>query len=193
LTNFNSINKKEPIRNGFFFIAFILLLISWVCILTLVTAVHIPYNPFTPSTSIKRTIMAIFPQGWSFFTKSPREEIFYVYTYDENDSCRLTELDLNNSSKKNLFGIKRYARTSSAEIAYLVKKIPTEYWIRTKSGINSINTDSLKPVFILNNTNSRLLCANEIIIEKKEPIPWAWSKSNPTRKSDLIKLLVYCP
>ncbi|MCL6577720.1 SdpA family antimicrobial peptide system protein, partial [Kyrpidia sp.] len=69
----------------------------------------LPNNPTHVLKNI--TISQIFPQGWGFYSISPREE--QISLYDENGNLAV---DWPNASVNNLFGLMRKGRAQGLEV-----------------------------------------------------------------------------
>ncbi len=68
----------------------------------------------------KKTIAAIVPQGWGFFTKSPKEQTYVCYKFYKGAYVPVT---LANFSAGNLFGLSRKSRVVGYETSMLLEKI----------------------------------------------------------------------
>jgi antimicrobial peptide system SdpA family protein len=74
----------------------------------------------------KKAISYLFPQGWGFFTKDPKEVTIDVY---EVDNQNLKLVTINNFSLQNLFGFSREARYIGYELGKLEQYIPKTVYI----------------------------------------------------------------
>lgn len=122
------------------------------------------YSPLV--TSNKISTENILPQGWAFFTKSPKDVRVEVFDYKTGE-----EISMKNFSFSNVFGIKRTSTRISMEIATLIKETPDSLWVKSEGIGNRFN----KGRFIL----KKSVFANpyldgEIIILNRERVPWAW-------------------
>lgn len=69
----------------------------------------------------QKTMFYLFPQGWGFFTKDPKEVTIDVYQL-EGKALKL--ISMNNFSAQNLFGFSRKARYVGYEFGKLEQSIP---------------------------------------------------------------------
>ncbi|MGB4774167.1 MAG: SdpA family antimicrobial peptide system protein, partial [Daejeonella sp.] len=153
---------------------------------------NIPNNPISLNGRYKIFFHNFFPQGWSFFTMSPRNEKMLIYNLKSGNEIDL--VDMKNSSPKSYFGVSRYNRIRSIEFAVIKSQIDSVDWILCQNKKDQLITiDTLIPKIIFNKTNIKTLCGI-YIIKKTPPLPWAWVKSAekielPTK---IIKINVIC-
>ncbi len=76
----------------------------------------LPKNPLTPKKDITIYISQIWPQGWGFFSKSPKEEYLNVYKSNGDPSVQWPNMKLSN-----LFGINRAGRAQGTEIGLIFR------------------------------------------------------------------------
>ena len=76
--------------------------------------------------SITKKVSIFLPQGWGFFTKSPKEAEASIYKINTNNT--LTLISINNASYLNHFGLSRKARKIGFEISQILKEIPDSSW-----------------------------------------------------------------
>ncbi|SOU86797.1 SdpA family antimicrobial peptide system protein [Tenacibaculum dicentrarchi] len=109
----------------------------------------------------------ILPQGWAFFTKSPRDVRVELFDYENHKF-----ISLKNFSIENIFGIRRTSTRISNEIATLVKETSDSIWVKSKEGETIFNNGEF-----LNKKSSFLYprLKGKYVIINKERIPWAWS------------------
>jgi antimicrobial peptide system SdpA family protein len=153
----------------------------------------IPFNTIGINFKMDKRLMSLFPQGWAFFTKSPREAQIKLYKL-ENMKC--IEVNLNSNNTNNLFGLIRSSARLNYELAAAYNQIEKTEW---EDGLSNIqinwfdsipkNERRIKNVF----DNPRLIGTYVIIIQKI--IPWAmYIKSrNPNQKIPCkkIRLKIY--
>lgn len=164
---------NQEIKNNtvmsFYITLFILLSIF---VLSIIAA--LPPNPINIKSDYKLVISQIMPQGWGFFSKSPRDEYLDVYSLDGEKSVKWPNMRVSN-----LFGISREGRAQGTEIGMFLQEIQgsefkecSKYYI--KYCIKEI--EDVKPIEIINKTPEPTLCGVHIITIK-EPMPWSWSSS----------------
>lgn len=151
-----------------------------------------PFNPMVTSPTSQMKLTGILPQGWAFFTKSPREPNFIFYKVRNN---KLELQGINNFSFTNWLGFSRKARIIGAEGGAIVSQALEYEWQKIKIDINKqmICCDTTEQIKILNQKPSSRFFCGEYIIQKNTTVPWAWSKSdNVIMPSEYIKVNVLC-
>ena len=131
----------------------------------------IGYNLLTFNTKWSFELQFLFPQGWSFFTKDPREEQTIIYKQENN---KLEELNLKNGATSSWLGITRYNRIMLIELIQITNQVDSSKWSNINSKENfKIFTDTTTAIEVINFVNNAQLEGNFIIIKQK-PIPWSW-------------------
>lgn len=144
-------------------------------------------NPVRLENTVKQEIYKLAPQGWAFFTKSPKEETIQLYEKRGNQI-----IHLNGTSSlllQDLLGVRRNKRKLNGELTEIAKRVHKKHWT-TFNRIASL--DSLKILLISdtirNNTYDTMLIAGEKIICVTKPTPWAWSNSEVVMPSRCVKI-----
>lgn len=121
-----------------------------------------------------KIISYLFPQGWGFFTKDPKEVTIDIYQL-EGKSLKL--ISINNFSTQNLFGFSRAARYVGYEFGNLGKHIPNTAY---KNEIGSVcksypnKTTIVKIPFV-----PKLFHINkEYVVYQYKIVPFAWINQN---------------
>jgi len=148
----------------------------WVTVGTLSFLSFVPDNPISIKKSLRTDIQTIFPQGWNFFTKNPRDN--YVLVLQKIDSSYQIHRLLPNSNLNNIWGIKRNGRALGSEMGVIMKQIPKEIWRKCEGEnvLHKINKDTTIVIEMNNPFDNQIICG-EIAILEIEPVPWAWSTS----------------
>jgi antimicrobial peptide system SdpA family protein len=149
-------------------------------------------SPYQPGRSMRTLALALAPQGWGFFTKSPREPSQRFYRVGP---AGLERIDYPNASFKALGGISRSARAFSLEAAPLLIQIPKSDWrectVQVEKCAVAASEFALKRV--RNTSRLRQLCGR-ILIDERPPVPWAWSSRRPpdSMPGRLVEFLSDC-
>ncbi|MGI8950156.1 MAG: SdpA family antimicrobial peptide system protein [Chitinophagaceae bacterium] len=159
------------------FITFLVALLSFVSLVALT-----PENALTPNFETKRFLSSILPEGWSFFTRSPREEEADLYKII-NDS--LIEIINTNSEPLNFFGLSRQSRRIGMEVSMIANQIPDTVWKETT--FVSCKLSTLNVFLIKNKKNLYLLKSGTYLVSIHTLIPWAYAKF-PTHYTTKYKL-----
>jgi len=99
----------------------------------------LPYNSFLSVFNSEKSIFKIFPQGWAFFTRSPREAQAKLYSVEGD---KIKEIKHYHSSYHTLLGLSKENTRYVTELSYLYNKIPHNRFKDAKSNIqiNKIDT-----------------------------------------------------
>lgn len=117
----------------------------------------------------KHFFTAIAPQGWGFFTRTPKDDNVNIYLV-KNNSIKL--LSYPNGSYKNYFGGSRKSRTVGMEISIILSKLKTVPWDTIT--VNSQVLHMTKVVHHINSQSLFYLSKGEYLLVKKPITPWAW-------------------
>ncbi|MFF2908245.1 SdpA family antimicrobial peptide system protein [Paenibacillus sp. NPDC057934] len=174
--------SKSNLRMLTFFLTSMLL----VCLFFFSLLNAIPENVMNIKSS-KNVFLKIFPQGWSFFSKSPRDEEFLIL-----DTNYQSAVNWPNNSARNLFGINRNGRAQGIEagvLAYQVKK----KWSTCEENLNKCIKKTEDVVKVNNPSPNPTLCGRYIIV-RREPVPWAWANivSSSDQPSSFVEVEAKC-
>ncbi|WP_298251975.1 SdpA family antimicrobial peptide system protein [uncultured Arthrobacter sp.] len=128
-----------------------------------------------PGLDEKRVeIMSVAPQGWSFFTKSPRDP--QIEPFAASDSTLESVAGFPNTRAENLFGLSRHGRSQGVETALLMAALPDANWITCDSPAldtcaEDLMSSTLHPV--TNTVPSPSLCG-EIVLVESTPVAWSY-------------------
>ncbi len=139
-------------------------------------------SPFGFNKSIDM-IRFITPQGYAFFTRSPKEPQFIFYYEQNNSLIRLNEKS--SISIKGFFGLNRDNRRNSLFLGKIISN--RNKWSilkNNKSMLNSNYNDTMRV------DKKFLLKKGTYYILKYETIPWAWSRNLTKPKGKYIKILL---
>ena len=118
----------------------------------------------------KKSLNKLFPEGWGFFTKNPREE--NVTLFRVHDDQTLEKVTIKNSSADNWFGLSRKSRKIGAELSIVLTQVPDSAWEE------HINPETPvcqgQDVEISSNKMVTTLKPGKYLVVKKEVLPWAW-------------------
>jgi len=135
----------------------------------------LPESPLRLSRPSRLNLLIVSPQGWSFFTRDPREAVDHVYQKSGGGWVEALHV---NSSPHHLFGVRRDARALSVELTALASGLPADAWIHCRSDLKTClqGSHAAAAVRVSNISLTRLLCG-EFAVERRPPVPWAWSRS----------------
>ncbi|HTS46113.1 MAG TPA: SdpA family antimicrobial peptide system protein [Puia sp.] len=138
-----------------------------------------------------------FPEGWAFFTKSPRED--FIEVYEMSNSHLQKVRGQRQAELSDWLGLKRDSRAESVEFSYLLSRVKSQdgdsLWTECNFSEleNLISHDKVKTYPVSNSTISPFYCGR-IFLVKKQVVPWAWSANfeKINLPVQVISLLVEC-
>ncbi len=121
-----------------------------------------------------KAISYLFPQGWGFFTKDPKEVTIDVYQLEEKT---LKLISINNFSLQNLFGFSREARYIGFEFGKLEQYIPKMDY---KNGLGTIcktypNTTTVVKIPFIPKFHP---IGKEFVVYQYKIVPFTWINQN---------------
>lgn len=147
----------------------IAIVIAWAALVLFVTRVFLP-SPLPVSYPKTRNIFMIFPEGWGYFTRNPREPAIQLYSL-EGDHHPVMEP---NFSMRSLFGLRRDERRIGGEIDFVLSQVPAKAWLITRKRLSFENLPDTT-VVIKRTTQTGMLCG-DYLIQLQDRLPWAWAK-----------------
>ncbi|AJS59932.1 SdpA family antimicrobial peptide system protein [Paenibacillus sp. IHBB 10380] len=142
------------------------------------------------ASSEKNVLLKIMPQGWSFFSKSPRDDEFVVL---DPETLELA-VQWPNASAANFFGLSRYGRAQGIEAGTLSFQVPHDQWQVCSGDLKGCMQQGERTVIeVVNSTPNPSLCASYLLVQRK-PVPWAWASiTTPEEQpSQYVEVIVNC-
>ncbi len=151
----------------------------------------IPDSPMRLSKKNHMQLMSVIPEGWSFFTRNPREDHTFVYQRTE---AGWEQLNQRVASRHSWFGLNRRIRSQGVELGGLLARVAEEDWTRHDDpfAFDAV-LDSIPRIEAPNSSHTETMCG-ELLIEKKAPVPWAWSgsKRQVRMKAKYVRVAADC-
>lgn len=196
LENESKTERGEELRRDSI-IGVSVLFLAFMWIVVAVYAVHaaMPANPIKlPAEDSIRVVMWL-PQGWKFFTRSPREDRYEAYALTPQGEWTQAA-SWPNARAANLFGLSRRGRAQSVELGLLEgaaqRQSDKPIWQPCESRLEECFA-SASPIEVDNATPQSSVCG-EVALAKRPPVPWAWTRSS--RKVEMpakiLRLKVRC-
>ena len=147
------------------------------------------------SAASEEAATRVLPQGWAFFTKSPRDPSVEMYRRTGGtDVVKLSATP--HASGANSFGLDRFSRGQGPEYAALLERFPEKSWHRCagQDARTCVREHHRRAHRVVNRTPSPTFCGDVYAVSAK-PYPWAWrGLVKGTHKADrAIHLSVTCP
>jgi len=166
------------------------LALLWAAVVLLVLSASPADSPLRASYPTRRGMIALFPQGWAFFTRDPREPVDRAY----RPGAPPTPLLYTNSSARSLFGFSRRARAQNVEMAALLLEVPSGAWHECRDALSRcLEAAPEAGVPVANRSMNRQICG-PVVVERQPPVPWAWGRGLGTvhMPSKVLRLDVRC-
>lgn len=144
---------------------------------------------------VKPNAVSAMPQGWAFFSKSPRDPSIAPYRAN-GDGSYASLSKLPTTRVENLFGVSREGRAQGVEVALISGgPVPTD-WTECDSPVIEECAElaaEKPPKTVLNGVSSPSIC-DEVFLVQTTPVPWSFRNQTELReKADkIIKLQVEC-
>lgn len=149
-----------------------LLASAWTLVCLYVVHSALPFNVVHLPYEHQLDIAMWAPQGWAFFTKSPRDDRLFLFRQVNgrwSDVSRAPD-----SSPANLFGLNRAARAQGVEAGLLQVSVQhPAAWADCRSSFQDCLRQRQPSVTVRNPSPDPTLCG-AIALIYQPPVPWAW-------------------
>lgn len=166
---------------------FIVSVVLWILTYILVISTFAGYTSFKFKDNYKKLVFQVLPQGWGFFTRSPRDENLTIYK--KNEEGELERLDNKNFTFGNFYGLSRADRIKHLQLGPLLAKANDSLWTKCENNDFVNCTSGLNQIKSINEFNQPLL-KGEIFVVRQKLVPWAWSKNKLKSPAKIISLYV---
>ncbi|MFD4245815.1 SdpA family antimicrobial peptide system protein [Streptomyces sp. NPDC058525] len=157
--------------------------VVWSVIVLYAVQEQVPKNVITlpGQTKVKHTVVNVAPQGWAFFTKSPRDPEVTPY---EQTSSGWRGISLTpHASPHNAFGLNRESRAQGVEIAMLLSAAQKSDWRDcTDSREACLSNAGPAARTVDNGSPDPTLCGTVGLLQER-PTPYAWRDLVPESHS----------
>lgn len=133
----------------------------------------LPTHPFRMAPRNRRIFLSVFPQGWAFFTRDPREDWAIGYRRVQGG---LQVIGGHNASAANWLGMRKFGRAETAQLGIIQAQVPKAAWFSCAQSVE-VCLRSLPPRAdsALNTATVAAVCG-QVVIERRRRVPWAWSQ-----------------
>ncbi len=131
-------------------------------------------NVMNVSAAEKNVIQFLFPQGWGFFTRNPKEPNYKLYRIEDGKPQLVT---FRITSSKNYYGLSRKGSRLGMEMHRIKSKLPPSAgWSSSTTSLKDMRLDTLSYPCL--DTVSKLLYIQEgdYILKEYHLSPWSWAK-----------------
>jgi antimicrobial peptide system SdpA family protein len=150
----------------------------------------LPATPFELPGPQPETVRMVLPEGWAFFTKSPRSQYPEVYQRQPGGGWRgITAGPL--AVPDDLLGLDRFGRSQGTEVALLLAQLPRDAWQECEREPTSCLRASRVVHELVNRSTHHSACG-EIGFVVREVLPWAWRDAPTVMPSAVARARVAC-
>ncbi|MDQ4501982.1 SdpA family antimicrobial peptide system protein [Sinomonas sp. ASV322] len=141
---------------------------------------------------LKGDLAKAVPQGWGFFTKSPRDSFLLVYR-QQDDGGMVEAIQMPTVKAENLFGVSRFGRGQPVELANIVNPVDPHKWYECGPTIDKCLVALAEPIDAANAKPEPTLCGLLTVVDVV-PTPWAYRHLTSSRyqANKAIVLQVRC-
>lgn len=165
--------------------------LAWLVVIGYALHPTLPYSPVRlPGARMAHSFLWA-PQGWSFFTRDPREEDRTVYV--RRDSVWESAMLAPHDRLSNLGGLRRKSRAQMVELALLLEGIPADAWQPCAASLQECLGRIPQGRAVRNTAPAPSMCGT-IAVMLQRPVPWAWARSSKpvTMPYRMLSLEVSC-
>jgi antimicrobial peptide system SdpA family protein len=150
----------------------------------------LPATPFQLPFGDKGLIGTFLPEGWAFFTLSPRTPNIEVYGAKPGGGWERITVNAH-SAPGSMLGLDRRNRSQGTEAAIVANAVSEQGWAECKRDPFDC-LDDLTPVQTVSNyANHRTMCGGIGLIVQ-EVLPWAYRGLDTTMPSKVARVRVTC-
>lgn len=150
----------------------------------------LPASPFTLPGPQARIVKALVPQGWAFFTKSPRSRSVEVFQHRTDGSWQ----DITSGPRARpgqLMGLDRLGRSQGTELAMLAAVVPEQSWRDCEREPTDCLAEASVAHTVRNRSSHQSVCG-EVGLVLQDVLPWAWRDAQTTMPSKVLRVRVQC-
>jgi antimicrobial peptide system SdpA family protein len=172
------------------------LAVLWLVVALYSVHAVLPTNALTLpfERSLEPAVNDLAPQGWAFFTKSPRDPLVTAYRF-RADGTPYRVPEITASDHRNLFGISRRGRAIGTEMALLLPEVPDDRWVQCRRPDPAClsSTGRHPPYPVRSPVPGPQLCG-EVVLALESVVPYAYRRLVPTPVvvDRAVRLVVEC-
>lgn len=159
-------------------------------LLTFILAFSLAAQALEPADSLRQNLMALWPQGWTFFTRAIAEPSILVYNVSGDGKA--TDTTERQTTADGMWGLRRTSYVQTAEVSELLPVIPTGYWIACEGLAQECLAQATAsvPLRVVNAFAHPMLCGLVALVE--EPMSSRALASDVETASRAVLLDVAC-
>jgi antimicrobial peptide system SdpA family protein len=150
----------------------------------------LPQNAVALPFENPRGIQQIVPEGWAFFTRSPRTVYPIVYRRGDDGRWRLWSRKTL-ATPDQLMGLDRTQRSEGTVMALILDQVSAQKWSNCTQDPAVCLSRQSAPLTLSNPSSHREICGmNGFVMQ--EVLPWAWRSSGTVMPSRVLAARVMC-
>ncbi|MER5938257.1 SdpA family antimicrobial peptide system protein [Streptomyces sp. NPDC001928] len=155
----------------------------WAVVIAYAVQEHLPRNVISlpAQEKVKHTVVNLAPQGWAFFTKSPRDLEVIPFKKAPGDWQPLSLAP--HASPRNAFGLDRESRAQGVEIAMVLSAAQKDDWRECSDDRQRCLKSFGAPARHVENRSPDPTLCGTIGLLRERPTPWAWRDLLPEAHS----------
>jgi antimicrobial peptide system SdpA family protein len=149
---------------------------GWAAVGLVVVHVNLPPNALIlPGESAYRAdVVKVVPEGWAFFTKSPRDAAYVPYERAADGTWRKAEL-WPHSRPSNAFGLDRRSRAQGVELGILQSAVGRAGWVECYDRADTCFERA--PLERAVNSSPEPSLCGDVGVAQQFPVPWVYARS----------------
>ncbi|MEU8204047.1 SdpA family antimicrobial peptide system protein [Streptosporangium sp. NPDC049046] len=165
----------------------------WGSVIFYVVHTQLPSNAISlpGQEQLRLTITTLTPQGWAFFTKSPREPQIGVWQPANTGGWQDARLGPH-SEPRNVLGFNRRSRAQGLELGIMQTSVPADGWTACDGGDVASCLDRATSAVTISNIAPNPIHCGSVGLVQREPLPWAWAGSDTAMPATVARLEVTC-
>jgi antimicrobial peptide system SdpA family protein len=163
--------------------------VGWVLVALFVVEAAAPANPIT--LPFERLVRAdrFLPQGWSFFTRDPREADHTPYVRVGGRWASAAP----KPQREHAFGLSRRSRAQGAELGLLVNGLAERDWVQCPGRVAAC-FDRLGAARRIHNPAPAPTLCGDVAFVRRPPLAWAWRDwaGSTEMPAEVVRLVARC-
>jgi antimicrobial peptide system SdpA family protein len=145
----------------------------------------------TSTQSQLRAVQQVAPQGWAFFTKSPRGQVHFPYRSDGSDGWVAADRGPN-AQLRWAFGLNRESRLTEFDVQTVLAQVDDSWWRECSRTESDSRCLADTPIHEVSAAGHDLRLCGEVGLVRREPVPWAYRDHLDRTDGQSLRLLVSC-
>lgn len=161
-------------------------------LLAIAAATWLPVGELLPASaqSNLRGVQQVLPQGWAFFTKSPRGDFYAAYRFDGGEWETANRGP--NAQPRWAFGLNRESRLTEFDVQTALANAADDWWqdcARTDTDTECL-ADS--PSHAVTAYGHDLRLCGDVGLVRREAVPWAYREFQKRTDGSSLRLEITC-